>query len=224
VIGDDPETTDLRLLLMTNRLTSLSRLGRDIDTDARELLALAERVGTARTGTVRLAYCQYLFDVGRWDDALAELGPQFEPGANIAELDMLSCRGLAAMIAVCRDDQARLDQHLVAAGQLPDLPGNNVYIADLTRARALAAERAGRPAEAVGILAPAARPDFAMDLEQRVLWLADLVRCALAQHVCEMSGSPAKPERPRDGPHRVSRRGGAGGAVGPGSGRERTLL
>ena len=180
VIGNDPETADLRLLLMTNRLTSLSRLGRDIDADARELLALAERVGTARTGTVRLAFCQYLFDVGRWDDALAELGPLFEPGANIAELDMLACRGLAAMIAVCRDDQAGLDRHMVAAGRLPDLLGNNIYIADLTRVRALAAERAGRPADAAGILASAADPDFAMDLEQRVRWLSDLVRCALA--------------------------------------------
>jgi len=180
VIGSDPETADLRLLLMTNRLTSLSRLGRDIDTDARELLALSERVGTARTGTVRLAFCQYLFDVGRWDDALAELGPLFEPGANIAELDMLACRGLAAMIAVCRDDQAALDRHLAAAERLPDLLGNNIYIADLTRARALAAERAGRSADAADILAPAVRPDFAMDLEQRVRWLSDLVRCALA--------------------------------------------
>jgi hypothetical protein len=80
VIGDDPEVADLRLLL-GNRVVFLGNIDRDADADAaaRELLALAERAGTARISAARLSVATFLFDTGRWDDALAELGACSSP-------------------------------------------------------------------------------------------------------------------------------------------------
>jgi hypothetical protein len=69
---------------------------------------------------------------------------------------------VAALIALHRDNNAGLERHLEAGGQIPDLAGwQRVYSKDLTRARALAAERARQPADAAAILAPFARPEYA---------------------------------------------------------------
>jgi DNA-binding NarL/FixJ family response regulator len=180
-MGDDPELTDLRLLLMRNRLVLLSRLDPGIRGGAREVLALAERVGTARIGLMRWHLAVDLFDAGQWDDALAELAPMFESGPAASKLTVVACHGLAALIAAHRDDRAALNHHLAAVGHLPDLrPIDLVNVADLTRARALAEERADRSGAAAAMLAPAMRPDFGVDPAVRTYWLAGLVRCALA--------------------------------------------
>ena len=62
-IGGDPEASDLRLLMLANRVTVLGQLDRQaeaIDT-ARETLMLAEQAGTPRLATVRSALANLYF-------------------------------------------------------------------------------------------------------------------------------------------------------------------
>jgi DNA-binding CsgD family transcriptional regulator len=179
VIGDDPETADLQLLLLRNRLSSLTNLARDADAEARQLLALAEQAGTARISDARSTVAEYLFESGRWDDALVEA--LFEPGADVLNWEVVVGRGLAALIAAHRDDRAEVAAHLDAAEKLlPGLHGRRrIYSVYLLRAKAVAAERDGRPGEAMAFLAAAvATPG--LDVAGELYWLADLVRCALA--------------------------------------------
>jgi DNA-binding NarL/FixJ family response regulator len=181
LIGDDPETTDLRLLLMNNRRAMLFELGCDTGKQARELVALAERVGTARIGALRWSLGQYLFDTGRWDDALAELAPVLGSETETSDMSLLGCRGLAALIAAYRDDQAALRPHLDDAGPLPNLAGiDHVFVADLGRARATALELTGNPGEAAAIWAQAMDPDYVTYPEVKAFWLNSMARCALA--------------------------------------------
>ncbi len=184
VIGDDTETADLRLLLLSNRLGMVSTLDRAADTETRQLLALAEETGTARLGMIRLTVAQYLCDVGRWDDALAEAETLFEPGSLPTQAALLvAARGLTALVAAHRDDRAAAAAQIRAAERLPELHGwYRNYHVYLTQAMALAAERDGRPAEAQAILAAYLAGDWVAEetMEMEPWLLTDLVRCALA--------------------------------------------
>jgi DNA-binding NarL/FixJ family response regulator len=182
VIGDDPETADLRLLLLSNRLAVRANLGWEADAEARELLALAERAGTARLPTARLLVAAYLFEAGRWDDALAELDVLLESGAAVLDYAVMGGRGLAALIAGHRDDRAGAAAHLRAAQQLPDLAGNHraIFSVELLSAKAIAAEQDGRPGEAMALLAESQALATSIGDLAAMLGLPDLVRCALA--------------------------------------------
>jgi DNA-binding CsgD family transcriptional regulator len=180
VIGDDPETSDLRLSLLGNRLVALSNLDQEADAEARQLLALAEQIGTARITTARLAVAEYLFAAGRWDDALAELEALFEPGADVIGALVVASRGLAALIAGHRDDRAAVAAHLHAAQELPEPTGHqHVFSVFPLRAQAVAAERDDRPGEAMALLAAAVAAGITGDMTE-LHWRADLVRSALA--------------------------------------------
>jgi len=124
VIGDDPEATDLRLLLLGDRLAALAGLGREAFTEMREAAALAELAGAARAGMVRWMTARYLWAVGQWDGALAELDALFRPGASVSdEIVPIAARGLAALICFHLDDRAGVAAHLRAAESLAD-PGH----------------------------------------------------------------------------------------------------
>ena len=71
----DPQATDLRLLLLTNKAGHLSNQDRQAEAiaAARQALALAERAGTPRVHVVRSMLGELHFEAGEWDDALAEL-------------------------------------------------------------------------------------------------------------------------------------------------------
>ncbi|HEY2576782.1 MAG TPA: AAA family ATPase, partial [Streptosporangiaceae bacterium] len=188
VIGDDPETTDLRLLLSINRLSALATLDRETGAEVHELLTVAERNGTARAATARGVVAEVLFETGRWDDALAELEVLLQPGGDVEEPIQLSFRGLAALIAAHRDDQASVTAHLRAADHLPDPPGGwRLYGLHVLRVKAMAAERDGRPGEAAALLGADLSGGYFADQEE-MDGLADLVRCALA------AGDPAAAE------------------------------
>jgi DNA-binding CsgD family transcriptional regulator len=182
VIGDDPETADLRLLLLNNRLVFLSRMNRDADAEARELLALAEGAGTARISEARRTVAAYLYEEGRWDDALAELDALLESGTDAFEDAVADGRGLAARIAGHRDDRAGAAAHLRAAQELPDLAGHHRATLDINslQAKALAAEQDGRPGETMALLAEAQAVATSIGVRLGMYWPPDLVRCALA--------------------------------------------
>ncbi len=177
MVGDDLETTDLRLLLLINRAGTLSSMDADAGDAAGELLTLAERVGTARLSMARCMVGEILFHTGHWDDALAELDAVLAPGADVDERVLASGLGIAALIAVHRDDRNGLTAHLSAAEQLPDLPDLKRFGLYLLHARAAAAERDGRPGHAAVMLAEAFD---GRDVTRTTELEVDLARCALA--------------------------------------------
>ncbi|OLF05609.1 LuxR family transcriptional regulator [Actinophytocola xinjiangensis] len=152
VVEDDTLLTDLGLLLQINKAVALGDLDRYDDA-----LRVAERVRDQadRSGSlVRLAQAQtalteLLFEVGRWDDAQAEietLSDDFkDPGVTCCD------RGIAAVIAFHRGDPATAREHLRLAAPSADKIGNRV-IASLTLARSLHHEINDAPAEALAEL------------------------------------------------------------------------
>ena len=120
VIGDDARTSDLRLMLLANRVAALSVLDRSAEAidAAREALVLAERAGTPRLANTRLALAEQYFVVGQWDDALAEIDPAVGlPGPDYLPIMI---RALMALIAAHRADWETADAHLTG---MPDRPG-----------------------------------------------------------------------------------------------------
>jgi DNA-binding CsgD family transcriptional regulator len=181
VIGDSDQTTDLRLMLLANRVAALGLLDRydeAIDV-AGQALVLGERSGTSRLTVIRCTLAHQYFEAGQWDDSLAELepaaaGPGLEAGALLAH-------GLIALIAGYRDDGDVAEQHLGAVSEqglrAAAVAANGHY---LHLARAVAAERAGQPDDAVAVLAACLAPGAAMKMPARHLLLPGLARLALA--------------------------------------------
>jgi ATP/maltotriose-dependent transcriptional regulator MalT len=152
VVADDTSLTDLGLLLQVNQAVALGDLDR-----YDEALKTAEQVRKQADDTgslVRLAQAQsalseLLFEVGRWDDAQAEietLPDEFkDPGVTCCD------RGIAAVIAFHRGDPATARQHLDLAASSADKIGNRV-VASLTLARSLHHELDDDPDEALAVL------------------------------------------------------------------------
>jgi DNA-binding CsgD family transcriptional regulator len=180
LIGDADQTTDLRLMLLANRVAALGLLDRHEEATgaAGQALIVAERAGTSRLAVLRCTLAHQLFEAGQWEDALAELEPAAE-----AELGVGSslAHGLMALIAGYRDDGERAEEHLGAVPE-PQIgaaaaAANSHY---LYLARAVAAERAGQPGAAVAALAECLAPGAAMRMPARHILLPALVRLALA--------------------------------------------
>jgi len=181
VIGDDPQTTDLRLLLLANRASVLEDMDRHAEAGPtiREALALAERAGTPRLGLICTAAADYHIEMGQWDDALTVL----ETAAGLPGADYIPIllHGQIALIAGHRDDRDMAEEHLSAVRDQDIGSAVQRSVAYcLLRARALAAEQAGRTAEAVAVLAPCLEPGVAEDMQERYLLLPVLARVALA--------------------------------------------
>jgi DNA-binding CsgD family transcriptional regulator len=116
-----------------------------------------------------------LFVTGRWDDALAELTSVAGPlGHDVP----VRARGMIALIAGHRDDPELAAEHLAATqGQAAAVRcATRAY---LLRARALAAERAGRRDEAVAILARCLDHRVGIATRHRYLLLPWLTRLTL---------------------------------------------
>jgi DNA-binding CsgD family transcriptional regulator/tetratricopeptide (TPR) repeat protein len=180
VVDGDPEASDLRLLMLANRVDALGELDRRaeaIDT-AREALMLAEQAGTPRLATTRSALAAQYFSFGQWDDALAEIDPAVGlPGPHY--MPML-VNGLIALIAAHREDWETAEDHLSGlpgrSGIRGDAVPNGHYV---LLARALLAERVGSYGEAVGILSMAIDPDVEQMMTNRSVLLQALARAAL---------------------------------------------
>src|SRR5260370_6464368 len=89
--------------------------------------------------------------------------------------------GLVALIAGHRDDWDTVEEHLAAApDQVLDSAQHRMSASYLLLARAQAAEQAGRPGEAVAVLAPCLDPGIAEDMPNRYVLLPTLTRLAVA--------------------------------------------
>ncbi len=182
VIGDDPQATDLRLLMLANQVSVLGELDRPTEAiqGAREALVLAEQAGTPRLATARFALADLYYTFGQWDEAIAELDPAVGlPGPFYLPLLV---HGMIALIAAHRQDWQTADDHL---SNTPDWSGvrasvaANVYYVLL--ARALLAERAGGYGQVSAILSAALDPDIAAEMPGRYILLSPLARAAFEQ-------------------------------------------
>ncbi|MEV8437900.1 BTAD domain-containing putative transcriptional regulator [Actinosynnema sp. NPDC051121] len=184
VVGTDVALTDLRLLLLDNRIFTLQCLDRlDEATSAlRDAFDLAGR-GTPVAG-LHLAAAVHQFWLGGWDEAVARLeavvgDPEFT-GFGLREGGPVLLHGVVALIAAHRDDGERLDTHLTTGLTLPLVTEAYRENCDfLIGAQAMAAAREGDHAGAVSVLATILDTRYA-DMMLRHQWLPELVRQALA--------------------------------------------
>jgi DNA-binding CsgD family transcriptional regulator len=180
--GDDDDTVELRFALLADRTFAFDQVGLRAEADAsvRAALELAARLSTTKLAGAQVISAMHSFETGRWDDALSDLDSIDEvPEAGPIPV---SLHGIAALIAVHRDDRAALRRHL---NQLPDpMVSTDVmweYGHYPVRARALAAERDGRPRQALGILTPAVDRHGCLDpVRVGYYGVSDIVRLALA--------------------------------------------
>jgi DNA-binding CsgD family transcriptional regulator len=179
-IGNSDQATDLRLMLLANRVGALGLLDRHEEAigAAGQALIVAERAGTSRLAALRCALAYQHFEAGHWDDALAEVEPAV--GADRGAGSSLA-HGLIALISGYRDDGDVAAAHLGAVSEQGDRAaaagGNSHY---LHLARAVAEERGGCPGAAVAALAVCLAPGAAMRMPARHLLFPPLVRLALA--------------------------------------------
>jgi DNA-binding CsgD family transcriptional regulator len=201
----DPALTDLRLLLQINKAITLGGLDRyeEAFAAARQARHLADRVGTVvRLAQAHGALGQLLFDTGRWDDAMAEVGVVHddlkEPGAACSD------HGIAAVICFHRGEITAARGHLEAAVPHATRIGNRV-VGPLALARSLDFEQAGALPEALAVLT-AGFADNKEELDEIENLFADAVRLAtttgdlstakaLADHAAALAAESDIPHR-----------------------------
>jgi DNA-binding SARP family transcriptional activator len=184
-IGDDHTLTDLRLVVLDNRLFTLQCLDR-LD-DATETLAAAVDVAEhhdAPSAAVHISAAVHHFWLGQWDAATTGLERAWRDaqttGFGLREGGpVLLMHGVASLIAAHRSDEAGMRRHLHAGLTLPTITLSDRENCDfLTMARATAEMRGGDLATAITLLKDLLDPrDGGMMLRHQ--WLPELVRIAL---------------------------------------------
>lgn len=182
-LGSDPESQDLRLMLLNNLLTYLTAFGywervREIRQQA---LVLAERAGTFRAAALSATAGETCYLHGDWDDAelhLAGVDSEFlDSGANI------NARALSALLALHRGDRGTAELHLrhadAAVAQSSSYATNPANWR-LSTAWALRAEADGDQHRAVELMAGWLSADGLPGQRTRHELLPHLVRLALA--------------------------------------------
>ncbi|GAA1288876.1 BTAD domain-containing putative transcriptional regulator [Saccharothrix xinjiangensis] len=185
-VGDRTDLAELRFDLLDNKVFTLQNLDRLAE--AERALASARLVAARHdlpTG-LQVSTAVHHYWTGRWDEALVELDTVTEDGPAITFFGMrepgpaaLLLHGVAALIAGRRDDRAAAAAHLRAAeSHAPATSAERESCDFYLVAAALAAEQRGAPDEALRLLAPVLRPDFAR-MMLRHQWLPHAARLAL---------------------------------------------
>lgn len=184
-LGNDPESADLRMLLLNNRLTYLSNLGRPEEA-AKALpsaLVLAERAGTFRAVGLLATAAEVCYLQGAWDDALVHLAgiePEF-----LSNRSNLNPAALGALIALHRGERDRAEEYLRATGVDEPAPGAHLAAGDpsanwrLAAAWALRAEASGDARRALDLMAAWLDPAPIRGQGTRHELMPQLVRVAL---------------------------------------------
>ena len=185
LVGDDPETMDLRLMFLINRLAMLTNLDRTTEFEAAlsPTIALAESQGSLRLTFMHLTGAAHYLDRGDWDQTMLHLD-QVADGPTVAQHSLIK-NGTAALIAMHRGDRATAERSVTAVADIPYLSGVLFLIpaGQLTVAKALLAEAQGELTAAVQILAVWLDPSVAGNgyaCARRAGWMPELVRLALA--------------------------------------------
>jgi DNA-binding CsgD family transcriptional regulator/tetratricopeptide (TPR) repeat protein len=177
ITESDPALADLRLVMQINQAVALGDLDRHDDaiTAAQQVRQLSDDAGNlVRLSQAQSVLGELLFDVGRWDDALAEI--DIEEAGFKDPVVGCSDHGIAATIQFHRGS-AGARRHLVKAEPYMERIGDQV-IGPLTLAKSLAKEQAGSPAEALAVLTDG-MPDTADEWEDATDLFADVVRLAI---------------------------------------------
>lgn len=184
VVRGHPALAGTYFDLLDNRMFSLQNLDR-LD-EAQETLRTAAAFAAEQRLPAGLQVGSAVQDywLGRWDEALAEVGGVTEDGPGITfhgqrepgAVTML-LHGVAALIALHRDARDLATAHLGAADAVPASEAERENCDFLLVARALAAEQRGRPAEALELLGPLLQPAYA-PMMLRHQWLPDVLRLA----------------------------------------------
>ena len=148
----EPALTDLRLLLQINKAVTLGDLDQyeEALAAARQARHLADQAGMW-SGWLRrtAALGQLLFNTGRWDDAMTEVGVRQEvtkdPGVACCD------HGVAAVICFHRGETGGRARHLGAAAPHAGRIGNRV-VGTLALARSEAFEQEGALTDALDVL------------------------------------------------------------------------
>ncbi|MER7167603.1 AAA family ATPase [Micromonospora sp. NPDC000207] len=175
---------DLEMFALHCRMVSLQNLARWSEAEtvmrqSRKTRRRARYVAAAATGATEAVL---LYWWGRWDEALTALTPVADDPSSPSYAGLhqggpaLLWRGVAALIAVRRDERALAEEHLQAG---TDRAADAYDLDFLLAARALYAEQQGEPEQGVAILAEMLHRDDSGSTPTHH-WLADLIRAALA--------------------------------------------
>ncbi|HEV2372022.1 MAG TPA: AAA family ATPase [Streptosporangiaceae bacterium] len=182
LMGDDPRAADQRMAVQSNLIRHLGAMGRMEEADATlaDMLAFGAKYPSAMSQSRAQVYAaQRHYDIGQWDDALAEL-ESVEPRPEHGYITVMGL-STGALIAGHRDDRPAMAAQL---GLLADMPISEQVVRSFSAwvvlARALAAERDGRLDQAFGVLAPRIDPELDVDVGDRFRWISELVRIAVA--------------------------------------------
>ncbi|WBB80466.1 BTAD domain-containing putative transcriptional regulator [Micromonospora sp. WMMD882] len=185
VMRDHPAFAGLYLDLLDNRVFTLQNLDRpeEAERTLREaaLFALRHRLPSG----LHVASAVGHYWSGRWDDVLSVVGAVTDdlPGATLLGMREPAAvaallHGVAALVAARRDDDVLAGGHLDAPELWPATEAERECGDFLLVARALVAERQGRPERALHLLDPLLTPEYA-PVMLRHQWLPDVVRLAL---------------------------------------------
>jgi len=185
IVGTDISLTDLRLVLLDNRMFTLQCLDR-LDEAGEDLRMAFELAGhSTPLAGLHVAGAVHRYWLGQWDEAQRDLAaalgdsPDFT-GYGLREGGpVLLLHGAGALIAAHRDDVARLDRHLDVGLNLPVVSEADRENCDfLVAAKAMAAARAGRLSDAIAELGIILDPKYE-GMMLRHQWLPELVRMAI---------------------------------------------
>ncbi|HWO65995.1 MAG TPA: transcriptional regulator, partial [Umezawaea sp.] len=184
VVGTDLGLTDLKLVLLDNRVFTLQCLDRLDEATGTMRLAFDAAKQGAPMAALQVAAAVHRFWLGGWDEAVDRLGAALGDdsgitGFGLREGGLMLLHGVAALIAAHRDDDLALRRHLHAGLTLPLSTAANRENRDfLVAARAAAAYRNGDHADAIELLGGILDTRYAR-MMLRHQWLPDLVRVAL---------------------------------------------
>lgn len=179
VAEGDPGLTDLRLIMQINHAAALGDLDRYADAinAAEQVRRLAEQAGNVmRLVQAQSVLGELLFDIGRWDDALAEIDlfAPTTPNPVVACCD----HGVAATIYLHRNDPTAR-RHLADVQEFAARLEDIRVIGSLALARSLEREQAAEPSEALAVLM-SGLADNVEETEEMADLLADATRLAVA--------------------------------------------
>ncbi|HVQ90337.1 MAG TPA: AAA family ATPase [Mycobacteriales bacterium] len=177
VLGDDLETMDLRMLLMSNYAGALHYVDRPAEAQAAlsQAVRLAEQASPGRLALIRLTGASMYFEWGAWDDVLTELDDLQIVNPRYQVLPLL----LRARIALHRGETAAGEQALAALRALDGTQQRDWAAQAALHTHAAAADHAGDARELLAAVQPLLHGELLSEEPVHSWWLPLAVTAAL---------------------------------------------